>query len=55
VVDVWDAIIEAEEKRGENESAIPIPTETPGCSVYLAGFAIMVVYLLIGLLNRETR
>jgi len=55
VVDVWDTIIEAEEKKGENESAVPIPTETPGCSVYLAGFAIMVVYLLIGLLNRETR
>ena len=55
VVDVWDTVIEAEEKRDENESTVPTPTETPGFSVYGAAFAIMVMCLLLGFLNRGTR
>ena len=55
VVDVWDTVIEAEEKRDENESTVPTPAETPGFNVYGAAFAIMVMYLLLGFLNRGTR
>lgn len=55
VVDVWDTIIEAEEARDENESAIPTQTETPGFNVYGAAFAIIVICLLPGLVNRRNR
>ena len=52
VVDVWDTIIEAEDRGDENESAAPTPTETPGFNVYAAAFAIIVTNLLSGLANR---